>query len=109
MISGGTFSPGNPDQFKPISDLLLNQGDYYMLLADYESYIECQDKVSELYRDKKAWARKSIINTASMGKFSSDRTIAEYAEEIWDVTTLAVEATVQHCLHEGLCVDKKLN
>jgi starch phosphorylase len=107
MISGGAFSPGNPDQFKQIADNLLNQGDYYMLLADYDSYIACQDKVSELYRDKQAWARMSIINTARMGKFSSDRTIAEYAEEIWDVKTLAVEATEQHCLHEGACLDHK--
>jgi len=107
MIGNGAFSKGDTDQFKPILDLLLNQGDYYMLLADYESYVACQDKVSVLYRDKKAWARMAIINTASMGKFSSDRTIAEYAEEIWDVTTLAVEATVQHCLHEGLCLDHK--
>jgi starch phosphorylase len=107
MIANGSFSSGNSDLFKPIVDSLINQGDNYMLLADYEAYIACQDQVSELYRDKDAWARMSIINTASMGKFSSDRTIAEYAEEIWDVTTLAVEATAQHCLHEGVCVDKK--
>jgi starch phosphorylase len=107
MIAGGAFSPGNPDLFKPIVDMLLNQGDYYMLLADYESYIACQERVSALYRDPTAWARMSILNAAGMGKFSSDRTIAEYAEDIWDVTTLEVEATVQHCLHEGSCVEHK--
>lgn len=107
MISEGAFSPDNSDLFKPIVDSLLNQGDTYMLLADYESYIRCQDQVSELYRNRDAWARMSIVNTAGMGKFSSDRTIAEYAGEIWDVTTLAIEATVQHCLHEGVCLDHK--
>jgi len=104
MLAGGVFSPGTPEQFRPIVDLLLNQGDSYLLLADYESYIACQERVSDLYRDQAAWARMSILNTAGMGKFSSDRTIAEYAGEIWDVTTLAVEATAQHCLHDGVCV-----
>ncbi len=107
MISSGLFSPENPELFRPIVDLLLNQGDHYMLLADYEAYIACQDRVSETYRNRDEWARLSILNTAGMGKFSSDRTIAEYAEEIWDVTTLEVEATAQHCLHEGSCLDHK--
>jgi len=106
MIAEGFFSPQTPELFRPIVDTLLNQGDYYMVLCDYESYIACQERVSELYRDPAAWARQSILNCAGMGKFSSDRTIAEYAEEIWDVTTLEVEATVQHCLHEGICLEK---
>ena len=59
------------------------QGDNYMLLADYASYIETQEHVAELYADKEEWTRKSILNVAGMGKFSSDRTIKEYNDEIW--------------------------
>lgn len=84
MIGNGSFSSGNPDLFKPIVDTLLGD-DNYLLLADYASYIECQEKVDLLYLQPFEWARKSIINTAGMGKFSSDRTIAEYAEEIWGI------------------------
>ena len=102
-ISGGTFSPSNPDLFRPIVDLLLNQGDRYMLLADYASYIACQERVSALYTDRDEWARRAILNTAAMGKFSSDRTITEYAMDIWKVSTLAVTSNAQHCLHEKAC------
>jgi len=84
MINNGTFAPGEPELFRPIVDTLMN-GDNYMLFADYASYIECQDEVDRLYLQPYEWARKSILNTAAMGKFSSDRTIAEYASEIWDV------------------------
>ena len=56
-----------------------------MLLADYESYINCQERVSKLYKDRHEWAKKSILNVANMGKFSSDRTIKEYAKEIWGI------------------------
>jgi starch phosphorylase len=93
MIAEGAFSPTERGLFRPIADSLLNQGDQYMLLADYASYIACQDRVGELYRDPAAWARTSILNTARMGKFSSDRTIAEYAADIWGVTPFPVEAT----------------
>ncbi len=88
QIAGGFFSPGAPDLFRPIVDLLLNHGDYYMLLADYTSYIACQDEVSKLYRDQNEWTRRAILNTAGMGKFSSDRTIAEYARDIWGISGL---------------------
>jgi len=84
MIGNGSFSPGNPSLFKPIVDTLLGD-DNYMLLADYASYIACQEKVDRLYLQPFEWAKISIINTACMGKFSSDRTIAEYAEEIWGI------------------------
>ncbi len=102
-IAGGTFSRGNPDLFRPIVDLLLNQGDRYMLLADYASYVACQERVSALYTDRDEWARRAILNTAAMGKFSSDRTITEYAMDIWKVSTLAVTSNAQHCLHEKAC------
>ena len=84
MIADGSFSPGNPGQFKPIVDNLLNN-DFYLLLADYASYVACQDEVDQLYRHTGEWTRTSILNTAGMGKFSSDRTIAEYARDIWRI------------------------
>ena len=85
QISGGFFSPDAPELFTPLTDSLLNLGDNYLLLADYASYVACQEQVSELFRDKDEWARRAILNTAGMGKFSSDRTIAEYAREIWGI------------------------
>jgi starch phosphorylase len=88
QIAGGEFSPENRDLFKPVVDALLDQGDSYMLLADYASYVACQDEVGKLYRDPDEWARRAILNTAAMGKFSSDRTVAEYARDIWDVKKL---------------------
>ncbi len=84
MIGNGSFSPDEPDLFKPIVDELLGV-DHYLLLADYASYMVSQESVDALYRHQSAWARKSIINTASMGKFSSDRTIAEYSRDIWNI------------------------
>jgi len=88
QISSGYFSPENPLLFADIIDSLMrdNGGDHYMLFADYESYIKCQEKVNELYKDPIAWTKKSILNIAACGKFSSDRTIAEYARDIWGVT-----------------------
>ncbi len=85
MISNGFFSDSNPDLFKPIVDALIHYGDNFMLLADYASYINCQKNVSKLYKNMDAWTEKAIINVANMGKFSSDRTIMEYAKEIWDI------------------------
>jgi len=85
MISSGFFSPGAPELFTPITDSLLNLGDHYLLLADYASYVECQEQVGKLFQDQDEWARRAILNTAGMGKFSSDRTIEEYAREIWGI------------------------
>ncbi len=84
MIGSGFFSPDEPDRFKPIVDMLLQHGDKYMLLADYASYIACQKKVETAYQDQEQWIRKAILNVANMGKFSSDRTIMQYAQQIWD-------------------------
>jgi starch phosphorylase len=84
-IGGGRFSPGEPDLFRPIVSSLLEGGDPYLLLADYADYVACQHRVSETYRDGTAWTQKSIRNVAHMGKFSTDRTIREYATEIWAV------------------------
>jgi starch phosphorylase len=84
MISDGTFSSGDNSIFRPIVDALVGI-DTYLLMADYASYIACQDQVDKLYRHPFEWARVSILNTAGMGKFSSDRTIAEYARDIWNI------------------------
>ncbi|MDP2340054.1 MAG: glycogen/starch/alpha-glucan phosphorylase [Deltaproteobacteria bacterium] len=85
MIGNGSFSPGERDLFKPIVDSLLHH-DEYMLMADFASYVACQEKVSMAYRDQKTWTKKSILNVAQMGKFSTDRTISDYARDIWNVT-----------------------
>lgn len=84
MINDGYFSPYNRDQFKDLANILLNHDRFY-LLADYESYIKCQEKVNQTFQDPSKWTKMAIMNIASSGKFSSDRTIAEYAREIWGV------------------------
>lgn len=83
QIASGFFSPENPDMFKDIANTLLHN-DKYMLLADYRSYIDCQDKVAACYQNPNEWGKKVVYNIASSGKFSSDRTIQQYASEIWN-------------------------
>ncbi len=85
MIHDGYFSPENPELFRPIVQSLLDGGDYYCVLADYADYVETQDQVAEEFLDEETWTRKSILNVANMGKFSSDRTIRDYAEQIWNI------------------------
>jgi len=85
MIAGGYFSVDEPGRYQAIFDNLLHKGDHYLLLADYASYIATQDAVSRLYQDKEEWSRRAILNVARVGKFSSDRTIGEYAKNIWKV------------------------
>ncbi|RVU46071.1 glycogen/starch/alpha-glucan phosphorylase [Rubrivivax rivuli] len=84
-IAGGQFSPDEPGRYRPLVDSLLWGGDHYMLLADFDSYLETQSKVDALYRDRQAWAKKAIANVAGMGFFSSDRTIGEYARQVWGI------------------------
>ncbi|OGS91997.1 MAG: glycogen phosphorylase [Gallionellales bacterium GWA2_60_18] len=84
MIASGYFSPEQPNLFQPLTNNLTNGGDHYLLLADYASYIAAQERVEKLYRDPQQWTRCAILNVAGMGKFSSDRTIGEYARNIWD-------------------------
>ena len=90
MIGSGFFSIDEPNRFKPIIDSLLQQGDHYLLLADYASYIACQKQVEDAYRDQQQWVKKAILNVANMGKFSSDRTIMQYAEKIWDAKQVVI-------------------
>jgi starch phosphorylase len=91
LIFQDHFSRDEPGIFAPIRETLLERGDYFMHLADLTSYTQAQQRLGELYGDADAWTRKAIINVACSGKFSSDRTIAEYAAEIWDATPCPVE------------------
>ena len=82
--------PGEKAPFAPIHGTLLSGGDPYMVLADFRSFSDCQDRVDAAYKDRDGWARKAILNTARVGKFSSDRTIREYANEIWKLSPLPI-------------------
>lgn len=87
MIVSGFFSVDEPTRYQAIFDTLLHKGDHYLLLADYASYIEKQEEVSRVYQDQEEWSRRAILNVARMAKFSSDRTIGEYASQIWNVNS----------------------
>ncbi|MBU1357116.1 MAG: glycogen/starch/alpha-glucan phosphorylase [Candidatus Edwardsbacteria bacterium] len=91
QLDGGLFCPEDPGLFKPIVDSLLNKGDYYLLLADFASYLECQERVDKTYLDTDQWTKMAILNVANMGKFSSDRSIKEYAEQIWKAHSVPIE------------------
>jgi starch phosphorylase len=84
LIFADHFSRDEPGVFAPLRDTLLTNGDHYMHLADLKSYLEADQRLVELYADPEAWARKAILNVAGSGKFSSDRTIAEYAASVWN-------------------------
>ena len=84
LISSNYFSRYEPGIFAPIHDALLAHGDHYMHLADLKSYLDADQRLRELYADSDGWARKAILNVAGSGKFSSDRTISQYAAEIWN-------------------------
>jgi glycogen phosphorylase len=88
-ISSGYFSNGDRELFKPLVDSLLFH-DTFMLFADFAAYVEAQRRADEVYRDQERWTRMSILNTARMGKFSSDRAIREYCSDIWKVKPVPV-------------------
>ncbi|GFG63997.1 alpha-1,4 glucan phosphorylase [Mycobacterium kubicae] len=90
LIGGGTFSNGDSEVFRPLVDNL-RYDDPFLVLADYAAYVQCQDQVSAAWQDKDAWTKMSILNTARSGKFSSDRAIAEYCDDIWNVWPLTVK------------------
>ncbi|HDY7392852.1 TPA: glycogen phosphorylase [Klebsiella pneumoniae] len=85
QIGTGVFSPAEPGRYRDLLDSLINFGDNYQVLADYRSYVDCQDRVDELYQNPEEWAYKAMLNIANMGYFSSDRTIQEYAKYIWHI------------------------
>jgi starch phosphorylase len=93
LIWSNHFSRNEPGVFEPIREVLLTKGDYYMHLADLKSYLEASDRLGELCGDPEQWARKAVLNIASSGKFSSDRTIREYASQIWNVEPCPIPAS----------------
>jgi starch phosphorylase len=90
LIAGGFFSPEDPALFRPLTDNLLDH-DSYMLLEDFDAYVACQKRVSEAYIDKNGWHEKAVRNIAKMGRFSSDRTIKQYATEIWGASPVKIQ------------------
>ena len=91
LLAGGFFSPEHPERFREIVECLTKRGEKYCVLADFRSYLDCQDRVDALYLDREEWSRRAILNVAHMGMFSSDRAVAEYAREIWLITPSASE------------------
>jgi starch phosphorylase len=103
LINSGFFSKGNQDLFRSLVDALVYD-DQYLLLADYQSYIDCQDRVNDAYKDPENWSRMSILNAVCMGKFSSDRSIHDYCEHIWKVPRVPVELQAYDQTKAGLKV-----
>ncbi len=89
QLINGMYSPDDPDRFRDLYDSLINE-DVYFILKDFASYVEAHRKIDTLYRDEKNWAKMVMLNTACSGKFSSDRTIEEYAKEIWNLKKVKV-------------------
>jgi starch phosphorylase len=101
LISGGHFTGGDRELFRPLVDGLLRY-DPYMLLADFASYVACQQRVDEAWRDPERWTRMSILNTARSGRFSSDRSVAEYAERIWRLQSVPVPLLTRDDVRVGV-------
>jgi starch phosphorylase len=91
MIAGGHFSRGDTEVLRPLVDNL-TYSDPFLVLADYAAYVACQEQVSRAWQDTERWTRMSILNTAHSGKFSSDRAIDEYCEQIWNVPAVTVKS-----------------
>jgi starch phosphorylase len=91
LVASNHFSQHEPGIFNPILDTLLRNGDHYLHLADLKSYSEAHGRLGQLYTNQEAWTRKTILNIAASGKFSSDRTIAEYVKEIWQVEPCPID------------------
>ena len=92
LVRFGVFSNGDANLFAPLVDALLGR-DEYLLLHDYRSYIDCQAAVSRRYVEREAWVRSSILNTARIGKFSSDRAIRQYCRDVWRVQPVSSRST----------------
>ena len=95
LIFSDYFSRFEPGVFEPLRDMLLTRGDYYMHLADLSSYLAADEQLCATYADPKQWAHKAVLNVAASGKFSSDRTISQYASEIWNVTPCSIPDSAQ--------------
>jgi starch phosphorylase len=89
-IADGAFSGGDRERFRPLVDSLMTRDDY-MLFADYQAYVDCQQRVSDAFMNRAEWTRMSILNAARVGRFSSDRSIREYCQHVWNVTPIAAE------------------
>jgi starch phosphorylase len=89
-IRDNHFAPGEGDAFGDIYKHLMEHGDVFFHLADFRMYIECQDRVAKVYQDKEAWSKMAVLNVARMSKFSSDRTIHEYAKDIWGLKQIEI-------------------
>jgi starch phosphorylase len=100
-IASGHFSRGDKDLFRPLLAKVLSTLDQYVYLADLQSYIDAQERVDVAYRDRSSWLRKSLLNIASVGKFSSDRTIREYARDIWNLRPTVVGNFAHAAILEG--------
>ena len=100
LIRDGFFSRGNTTQFQPLLDNLMYH-DPYFVFADYQSYADCQTLVDQTYRDKEAWTRMSILNSARSGLFSSDRTIREYCRDIWKIRPVPVRLLTEEEVKVG--------
>ena len=106
LIESGHFSHGNRELFRPLVDSLLHK-DPYMVLADYQSYIDCQQKVGTVFRDKQRWTKMAILNTSRMGRFSSDRSIGEYCKKIWNIKPFPVTLKLQRLPDGGIRFPKR--
>jgi starch phosphorylase len=101
QIRDGFFSPNDPDLFRPIYDSMMSGGDYYCHLPDYRPYADCQQRVARLYCDPTNWTRMAILNVARIGKFSSDRVVQRYADEIWKVVPCPVDRSESKMRRSG--------
>ncbi|TKB23259.1 glycogen/starch/alpha-glucan phosphorylase [Desulfopila sp. IMCC35006] len=106
LIATGHFSHGDRELFRPLIDSLLYE-DPYMVLADYQAYIDCQQQVGEVYQEPGRWSRMAILNASRMGKFSSDRSITEYCEKIWHVKPFPVTLKLQRLPDNGIKFPKR--
>ena len=91
LLKSGHFNQFEPGIFEPIIQAITTAEDMWMTAADFRSYVDAQQRVAEVYRDKERWTRMSILNTAASGRFSSDRTIKEYNRDIWKLKSVGVE------------------
>jgi glycogen phosphorylase len=85
QIARGDFSPDDPHRFEPIVNALLHQGDRFMVIADFADYWRAQREVDAVWQDQREWSRRALLNIAAMGRFSADRSVIVYADEVWNV------------------------